>query len=255
MRIVFRLCLLVACGAMSGEIAFAASHSHRPNAAAAPSSSPNNDSAAKSLATPVAPAGTAPAPAAVGSKTGDAAPPIDTSITVNQGRRPAGRNIAVAKKLDAAFGTPITGQAKPPGPPVHPVGTHPTALRNAVGAAVHVSRTTATRAGGASAPAAQPAAPTAATAGTAAAAPAPAIGAAAQAPAPRVPAAAAIAAERGAAALKAATANGPSVTGTGIKRPETAPGAVGGPAKTVAAAASGASAAAVGGASFRPKHP
>jgi hypothetical protein len=48
--------------------------------------------------------------------------------------------------------------------------------------------------------------------------------------------------------LKIVTANGASVNGTGVAKPSAATAAVGGPAKTVAAAA-------VGGASFRPKHP
>jgi hypothetical protein len=48
--------------------------------------------------------------------------------------------------------------------------------------------------------------------------------------------------------LKTVTANGASINGTGVAKPSMATAAVGGPAKTVAAAA-------VGGASFHPKHP
>jgi hypothetical protein len=236
MRIVFHLCLLAAC-AMSSGIALATSHGHRPNAAAVRSRSLSDD-AAKSPVKPAEPTGATPSSSAGGGKGGDAAAPIDTSITVNQGHpRVTGKDSA-AKKLNIAFGAP---PAKPHlEQPVYPFAAHVVARRNAVGAAVHVPRATVNHAGAATvafAPAAHP--------GAAPAAPALPDAGATVAPAPKTPAA--TSAEHAAAALKAAIANGPSITGTGIKRPEAATAAVGGSKKVVAGVVSGNS--------FRPRHP
>jgi hypothetical protein len=237
MRIVFHVCLLAAWGVSSSELALAASHGHRPSPAAV-GSAPASEDTAKSPVTPAAPADTTPSQTTAGGKAGDMGAPIDTSITVNQGRRITG-NDAVTKKLNTIFGTPVIGQSKPHTQPVPPVKTHVPPTRNAVGAPIQHAdrRTTANRApagtggavpGGAT-PAAQPAASAAASA----------------TPTPKTPDAAA--AERGAAALRAATANGPSINGTGGAKPATATAAVGGPAKAVAAAVSGSS--------IKPRHP
>jgi hypothetical protein len=172
------------------------------------------------------------------------AAPIDTSITVNQGHRPLNSKESAEKKVTTALGKLIPGQARPHLQPVHPFTTHAVPPhRNAVGSVVahFTSHPTASRAAAAtSATATPPTRPDAASA-----TPAPHDAAGTVAPAPKSPAA--ITAEHAAAALKAATATGPSITGTGIKRPEAATAAVGGPAKAVAAVVSGAS--------FRPKHP
>jgi hypothetical protein len=243
MRIVFHVCLLAACGVMSSGVALAASHGHRPNAARP---APAGEDAAKSAVTPAGPAAATPSLPTAGSNASDMAAPIDTSITVNQGLRRATAKDSIAKKLNTTFGTPATGQSKSHPQPVHPVGAQVPAPRNAVGAVVQHAdpRTTAKPAAAttkaASAPAAQPG-----VAVTAAAAPAPHDASGTAAPAQRIPGA--TAAGHGAAALKAVTVSGPSINGTGIKRPDTATAAVVGPAKAVAAAVSGTS--------FRPKHP
>jgi len=243
MKIALPLCLVL--GVMSSEVALAA-HYHRPNPAAA-HSGPKSDDAAKSPVTQGAPADAAPSSSAAGARTGDVAAPIDTSITVNQGHRPLTRKEAAEKKVTTALEKLIPAQAKPH-PPAHPFTAHAVAHRNAVGAVVQHSgpRTTANHAAaatGASAPAtpsAQPSPP----AGT----PAPHDASGTAAPAPKSPAAISAAAnEHSAAVLRTVTANGPSINGTSIKKPDTATAAVGGPAKAVAAA--------VGGSSFRPKHP
>jgi hypothetical protein len=126
MRIVFHLCLLAAC-AMSSGIALATSHGHRPNAAAVRSRSLSDD-AVKFPVNPAEPTGAMPSSSAGGGKGGDAAAPIDTSITVNQGHpRVTGKDSA-AKKLNIAFGAP----------PAKPHAAHVVARRNAVGAAVNI---------------------------------------------------------------------------------------------------------------------
>jgi hypothetical protein len=240
MRTVFHLCLLAACAISSG-LALAAPHGHRPNATAA-RSAPAGGDAGKSTAVPAGPA-EAPPPAA-GGNAADMAAPIDTSITVNQGHRALSAKESAEKKVTTALGRLILGQAKPHPQPVHPFSTRAVPPhRNAVGSIIAhpTSHPAASRATAATtAPPTPPARPDAASA-----TPAPHEAAGTPVPAPKGPAA--IAAEHGAAALKAATAAGPSITGTGMKRPEAATAAVGGPAKAVAAA--------VGGASVRPKHP
>jgi hypothetical protein len=241
---VLPLCLLLACGAMSSEGALAAHRNHRPNAAA-PHSGPASDDAAKSPVVPSTPGDASPSTA--GSKTGDTAP-IDTSITVNQGHRILTAKEAAAKRLKTELGKLVPDQAKPH-PPAHPFTAHVVPPRNAVGAvAAHPAPSrTANHAAVATAPAKPSAQPGAAAAATATPAPHDASGTAA--PAPKSPSA--ISAEKnehGAAVLKIVTANGASANGTGVAKPSAATAAVGGPAKTVAAAA-------VGGASFRSKHP
>jgi hypothetical protein len=72
MKTALPLCLLLACGAMSSEVALAAHRNHHPNAAAA-RSLPASDDAAKSRVTPGAPGDAAPSPSAAGSKAGDTA--------------------------------------------------------------------------------------------------------------------------------------------------------------------------------------
>jgi hypothetical protein len=241
MRIAFHLCLLAACSAMSSELALAASHGHRPSTAAVRSAPAGGDTG-KSTVTQTEPAQTTPPPA--GGNAGDA--PIDTSITVNQGHHPLTGKEAAAKKLTAEPGKLIPGQAKPH-PPAHPFLAHAVARRNAVGA---VATRVMPRAGNHAAVAAGASAPATPAGRSGAAAMAPATPAphdvsGTAATAPKSPAA--IAADHSAAALKAATTNGPSINGTGIRRSDTTTGAVGGPAKAVAAAVSGSS--------FRPKHP
>jgi hypothetical protein len=235
------ICLLLACGAMSSEVALAAHRNHHPNPAAA-HSGPASDDAAKSPVVPTTPGDASPSTA--GSKTGDTAP-IDTSITVNQGHRILTAKEAAAKRLKTELGKLVTDQAKPR-LPAHPWTTHVVPPRNAVGAvAGHAAPRTANHAGVATAPAKPAAQPGAAA--TAPATPAPHdVGGATTALAPKSPAT--IAAEHSAAVLKTVTANGPGINGTGVAKPSTATAAIGGPAKTVTAAA-------IGGASFRPKHP
>jgi hypothetical protein len=249
MRIVFQLCLLLTCGTMWSELALAASHGHRPNASAS-RPAPAGDDTGKSTVTPAGPAETTPPPSAAGGKAGDA--PIDTSITVNQGHRILTGKEAAAKKLTTALGKPVPGQAKPH-PPAHPLTAHLPPPRNALGAvAQHADPHAATKRAGTEtgAAAAGASTPAASAAHLGATATAPATPAAREpggtaTPARKTPVA--TAAEHGAAALRAMTANGPSINGTGVARPSTATAAVGGPAKSVAAA--------VGGASIRPKHP
>jgi hypothetical protein len=242
MRIVFHLCLLAAC-VMGGDLALAASHGHRPNAAAA-RSAPASEDAGKSTVTSTGPAEATSSPSAAGGKAGDAAAPIDTSITVNQGHRIFTGKEAAAKRLGTELGKLTPGQAKPR-PPVQPIGAHVPAHRNAVGTVVaHADpRTAAKPAATAAARASAP--PALATQTGAVTAPTPASHDVIGTATPKTPTAAA--AEHGAAALRTVTANGPSITGTGVAKPSTATAAVGGPAKAVAAA--------VGGASFHPKHP
>jgi hypothetical protein len=239
MKIALPLCLLLACSAMSSEAALAA-HRRRPNAAAA-HSGPASDDAAKLPVAPVEPTG--PPPSAADGKAGDAPP--DTSITVNQGHHPLNAKEAAEKKLTTALGKLIPGQAKLR-PPTHPFAAHVVPPRNATGAlAAHPTPPAANRAAVVTAPA-KPAAQPGAAAASALATPGPHDVSGTAAPASKSPAA--IAGDHGAAVLKIVTANGASVNGTGVAKPAAATAAVGGPAKTVAAAA-------VGGASFRPKHP
>jgi hypothetical protein len=231
------ICLLLACGAMSSEVALAAHRNHHPNPAAA-HSGPASDDAAKSPVVPTTPGDASPSTA--GSKTGDTAP-VDTSITVNQGHRILTAKEAAAKRLKTELGKLVPDQAKPH-PPTHPFATHVVPPRNALGAAVGHPDSRAARTTAPAKPAAQPGA-----AATAPATPAPHdVGGATTALAPKSPAT--IAAEHSAAVLKTVTANGPGINGTGVAKPSTATAAIGGPAKTVTAAA-------IGGASFRPKHP
>jgi hypothetical protein len=240
MKIALPLCLLLACGAMSSEAAALAAHHHRPNAAAA-HSGPASDDAAKLPVAPVEPTG--PPPSAADGKAGDAPP--DTSITVNQGHHPLNAKEAAEKRLTTALGKLIPGQAKPH-PPTHEFAAHAVPPRNATGAlAAHPAPPAANRAAVATAPAKPAAQPGAATASDPAT-PGPHDVSRTAAPASKSPAA--IAGDHGAAVLKIVTANGASVNGTGVAKPSAVTAAVGGPTKTVAAAA-------VGGASFRPKHP
>jgi hypothetical protein len=244
MKTALPLCLLLACGAASSDVALAAHH-HRPNAAAAARPGPASDDTAKSAVTPVEPTG-APSHAASGNA-GDA--PIDTSITVNQGHRILTGKEAAAKRLSTELEKLNARIQVKPHLPAHPFAAHVAPVRNALGAAVvHPSSPAGNRAAvatGASAPA-KPGAQPGAAAGGASTVPTPAphdvIGTATLTP--KTPAAA----ERGAAVLKTVTANGPSVNGTGVAKSSAATAAVGGPTKTVTAAA-------VGGSSFRPKHP
>jgi hypothetical protein len=244
MRIVFHLCLLAACGAMGSELALAASHGHRPATAAA-RSAPAGEDTGKSTVTPTGSADTMPPPSAPGGNAGDA--PIDTSITVNQGHRVLTGKEAAAKRLTTELGKLIPGKAKPH-PPVHPFVVHAVPHRNAIGAvAAHSASPTANHAAATTAPVKPGAQPGAIA--TAPATPGLRDGSGTAAPGPKSPAA--ISAENnghGAAVLKTIIANGPSINGTGIAKSFTATAAVGGPAKTVAAAA-------VGGSSFRPRHP
>jgi hypothetical protein len=249
MKIALPLCLVLACGAMSSEVALAARY-HRPNAAAAHSGTATGD--AKSPVTATGPAEATTTPSAASGNAGDQAAPIDTSITVNQGHRILTAKEAAAKRLSTELGKLVPTQAKPQHPPAHPLTVHAPVRRNAVGIVVQHAdpRTTANRAAAATkAPAPTKSAPQPGPTAAAPATPTPRDVSGTAAPAPKSPAA--VAAENNAhsaAVLKTVTANGPSINGTGVARSPTATAAVGGPAKTVAAAA-------VGGASFRPKHP
>jgi hypothetical protein len=241
MKIALPLCFLLACGAMSSEVAFAAAHHHRPGAAAHPGAA--SDNAAKSSAAPSAPADVTPAPSAAGSTTGDTGP-IDTSITVNQGHirettnHDTGKH-SVFKPKNGTIEPTIIGHTKPHLPPVHSVADRAPAHRNAVGAVVEHVTSHAAKSPVAPATATPPSHPGAMPTSVSGTAP----------PAPKSPSAiSAESNEHGAAVLKTVTASGAVINGTGVAKPSMAAAAVGGPAKPVATAA-------VGGASFRPRHP
>jgi hypothetical protein len=220
MKTALPLCLLLACGAMWSEVALAAHH-HRPNAAAARSGKATGD--AKSPVSPEAPADAWPA----GSKSGDAAAPIDTSISVNQGHRLLTRKEAAAKKLTAELGKLIPRQAKPHSP-AHPFTAHVAPPHNAVGAAVEHDKA----AGKNMHPEPGGAPPPSATIhGTTTTKTDPAKSQ-----------------ERTTTALKVVAATGQGISGTGTMRPAAGPAALGGLALAKFAAGG------LNGGSFRPKH-
>jgi hypothetical protein len=191
-----------------------------------------------------------PAPGA-GGKQGDAGVAIDTRITVNQGRetiRGSKERPLKKPKLTTAPGIGLMHE------PVHifhqgsPVGSNGGPRRNAVGAAVEQDKVVER-----SRDKARGAAATITTIATA-----PGAGAVSHdhdtkraigsAPIDGSISGATQSSNHASstAALKIVTANGPSVSGTGMIRPGSGVGAVGGPAKITAGAISGSS--------FRPKH-
>jgi hypothetical protein len=242
MKIALPLCLLIACGAPSSELALAAPRNHRPAA----THSGSADDAAKSPITPGTSTDAGTSSTAAG-ELGNA--PIDTSITVNQGHirdsgnrdtgnRDSGKHSVFKQPKIGTVEPTIVGHTKTRLPPVNSAGTHTSPHRNAVGSVVeHIAPGAPRRPAAAGTEATPPSHPGLASVGAVGTAPLPPKGSAAISAANN---------DHGAAALKTVTTNGASINGTGAK-PTMATAAVGGPAKTVAAAA--------GGASFHPRHP
>jgi hypothetical protein len=244
---------VVAFGALTMNIAVAAHHGHRASAAAS-ESKPNAPSAVKSPAPTDDQQGVsdrangnvaAPAPD-TGGKRDDAGAPIDTSITVNQGRQPVdrkGRSLLPKTKAAATPGLAI----KQLGHDLHHAAPafEPGAIahRNAVGAIVGHDKTAAHPAAGQGVARAQGAATPQHT-GVALHEPnTKLVTEPVKTPSPG----AAEGGERTATALKVVTSNGLGISGTGVTRPGLAAGALGGPAKTATGVLSGNS--------FRSRHP
>jgi hypothetical protein len=230
MKIALPVCLLIAGGALSSEVALAAPRHHPP----APAHSGSADDAAKPPITQGTSTDAGASSTAAG-KPGDA--PIDTSITVNQGHiRDTGKHSVFTQPRNGTLEPTIIGHTKTHLPSVNSVNAHISAHRNAVGSVVeHVALGTPKKPAAVGAEATPPSHPGQAAVAVGDTAPL----------TPKSPAAISAANNNhGAAVLKTVTTNGASINGTGAAK---ATAAVGGPARAVAAA--------VGGASFHPKHP
>jgi hypothetical protein len=244
---------VVALGALSTNIAVAAHHGRHRAGAATSETKTEAPSPVKSPASTDNPQGASdrangdvstPPPSTFG-KQNDAVAPIDTSITVNQGRQPnKGKGHSPTKPKAAATPGPVLRQL---GHELHhaapAAGPGAIAHRNAVGAIVETAKTATQDGAGQRVPRAPIAAPPQ----HAGAAPHEANTKPVTAPAKTPSLGTAEGGERASAALKVVTSNGLGISGTGMTKPGLGAVALGGPPKITAGVLSGNS--------FRQRHP